>query len=495
MPDIGPPMTWRLELDNQITRGAAEAKASINGVEQAGNKATGSMSVLDNANRKNAAGFRAVGSVAMMAGAGIMSAGIAAQASGGDMATLAPIIIGVGGAMTALGSISMITGPLIKAVGWAHSTAVPQIMAFVAAQWQANAALTALAGATIVGAAIAGLWLLYNAMNSAKNNAAELEKEIKRLNQTADEMKYIQAAADDKLKGLKDTLDKSGNSVKDLKQDYDDLNTAMGKQLDIADKLRHAPLEIADAQQALKDASTDLVKAMQSGDSAEITRARNRRNNAKEALDDALRNKKAVEDEDKANREQIKTLEDKNKVTSSEGLKDKLATAEKTQAEQQEAYNKQLLITEEIENRVKANDFYTKLIEWQKAGVTLTEEDKAAFANGPDYMKSAYSRYSGNYATTTKNPNYLKNIFGMPIEQGTAAYNILTGQGSGSPGDQWRNALLQGSQQQWSALTTPNPNAGGMQSNVPIIIEIKGTVTDRKITLNQHGVSVVGRMA
>jgi len=51
-------------------------------------------------------------------------------------------------------------------------------------------------------------------MNQSKNAAADLEKEIKALTETTGELKYIQTAADEKLKGLKSTLDSSGMQLK-----------------------------------------------------------------------------------------------------------------------------------------------------------------------------------------------------------------------------------------------------------------------------------------
>jgi len=109
----------------------------------------------------------------------------------------------------------------------------------------------------------------------------------------------------------------------------------------------------------------------------------------------------------------------------------------------------------------------------------LSEEDKSAYASGPDWMKSAYGDYSKKYASTTKNPDYLYNVFGPAYEQMRGEYWLPPGENTGQVEEFAKTA---NNNIRWSPANGNEPERWRNAGTFKIIIQ--GTVTDKELAFN-----------
>lgn len=143
MPELGPPMWWRLGLKNTVVADAAGAKESLNQIEQSGNRASGSLNVLDQATGKNARGLKSMGTVATMAGGSLMMMSSSMRDADGNITSLGNSVQAAGYALTGYGMISMMLPPIIRSIGFAHSVIIPAIAGHTVATISNTAATTA----------------------------------------------------------------------------------------------------------------------------------------------------------------------------------------------------------------------------------------------------------------------------------------------------------------------------------------------------------------
>jgi hypothetical protein len=354
-----------ITLHSDIGPGVAKAKSELGQLSQSTTKTTTEFNALDLATKKNASGFKAVGTVSMMAGAGIMSMGMAAQSAGGDIAKLAPVIMALGGSMVAVGTVSQIAGPMIKAVGWAGNTAVPGIIGFTKALWASNAALTALGAATVIGAALVGLYLIYQAFNKAKEGARDLEKEIKDLSNISKDLGYRTSVITEELKTASGEYDIAADAVKGYENRLKDLRAELDKSKEATEDLIDVNLALEGLYLDQKDLAEELIEAYRNGDTSDIERIKYRQKVNKESIRDAENRKKADEDLIK----KTSTIEDT--ITETERaqrawLEEKIALENEVNA----------LKKEELDaNREIAKiNLTSSLLELQKAGGSLTQE-------------------------------------------------------------------------------------------------------------------------
>jgi hypothetical protein len=547
---------YEFRLKNEVPEEAAKADAAM---QQMGVQADASQHKFDTmtlASGKTARGLREMGMSAAMLGAAVGEAG--------------PQFAGISATLMEVGTVTMMVGPWIRSLGFAHREVIPMVEEFIdkmrgktavtiasaaadvvetgatevdaAAQKEASVsyfemteaewdkvvaqeaataatveetlatgalrdAMLVLAGASVIGLVLVGLYELYQITNADKAAAEEYKKETDALSRSISVMQQVVAADSVELKAAtsayeaqKNVVTNLQNADKTLLEEEKAISEVIKDELhytnqltDARDGLKGATLGIKEAQQAVRDAE-------ESGDPLRIERAKLQLEMAKHHKADAAQRVTDLEAEH-ANIEKtgaalaakygttdaastLKAIEDQRVAT-----EDKLADAIDTQ---NKLYETQMKIQKDVdaaEKKAKEAEFMKQLIEWQQQGVKLTKEQLDTFM-GVDYMASALQKVP---VTETRRPD----LMGIGTITGREIWNVLTGQEPTAGMDRFElfggtrmNQLfaqsgLPGQTSLMPALTgyspppaAPAPGAGAGLSPLQVVIQAKNmTIT------------------
>ncbi len=433
-------IVYTVEVDDKSRVGVDRAKKGIDDVGTSAEKTDISLKTLSKETAIFGHALSSLGGTAMIAGSAI----------GGD---LGKGLQSSGMGVAFLGSGLTTTVPALKALATVTTgQVVPAILKAVAALTAQKAALIALGSATVIGIAITGLYLLYQEMEKATSSSKKLEEAIDKLGAELDSLRDVESSLNYQTERARDEFDKSTkkaqdyrDALKDVRREIEDLE---GTEKDLVD----LSLDVESAKLDEKDAINEWKEAAARGDkdvmryAINAATAQRRREKAEEEYAEAQ--KEVAELPKKREREKFLEIE--------------AERAEKQRVKDQEEFNRKKEEEEKITDRIRTKDFQMKLLEWQKAGKGLTQEEYAAFTSkdAPEWMKSAIATMP---KTVMQGPQF-KEAAAYGI-MGTGA-NILPGGSTGLP--YYQKAL-----ESLRTKEVVNPLFKD------IVIHINGTVTDQ----------------
>jgi len=392
-------MYWLLSLKGTFEKDIAAVKAEVEGLKTKIKDTEKDTKKFGDTTATTAKEIRMMGAGIAAAGGALIMVGMAAQAAGGDMAALSKPLIVVGSSMAAIGGITATVFPLMRAyAAFQASQLVMSIKAATVAIWAQHAALTALGAATGIGLAIAGLYLLYKAMEAASAGAKELERHLQMLGHELDDLKQIQASYNDQASRSKDSYNKLTDAVKDYQTAVRDATRDVERLHDIERDLIGLSLDFEEAKLDEAAAIREWQKAVASGgDQEKLTRAAIAAGKASE------RRKKLEEDITNTLKEQSELSTAPDKLSELEAGQ---AAAIKAKADAEKEHLRILEEEEKINERIRIGEFQMYLLRRQEAGLALTKEDMEAFGgvNAPTWMKTALASMP---QTVTQTPDYL----------------------------------------------------------------------------------------
>lgn len=373
---------WQLGLVGTIQDDLAKVKKDVDGFEASTKKGDEAVKGLSGTLKQNAREVQQVGAGIAAAGSALVMAGMAAQNAGGEFEKLSQPLVLIGGGMTALGSATALTTTITK--GFAAFQASEMVMSLRAATagiWAQHTALVALGSATGIGLAVTGLYLFYRATEDATSGAKALERQIKSLNSELDSLKYVQVSQNLVIEKAEEEYSNLADAVKIYDSAIADAARDIERMKEIEEDLLGLSLDLEEAKLDEADAIREWQKAAALGDAEDERRAGIAAGRARLKV-------QGIEDRIKAEQEEAKGLytpEEK------KGLEDDRTKVLNEQNRLQQELNEKKKQEEEIGDRIREKDFQVKLLEWSKAGKSLTQEEYAAFtgAGAPDWMKRA----------------------------------------------------------------------------------------------------------
>jgi hypothetical protein len=313
---------------------------------------------------------------------------------------------GMEGAATAgktLAGTNIYATTMTEALAAAGYSVNPSMIAMAEGEKTATAATLGLAAslrilgaATVIGAVVTGVYLLYEGFNASTKAGKELEDEVKRLNDKSDQLRFLQSAVNEQLKIAEQRYD----SLTDKVQAYNDLiaevNSGRSRALEIDDEIARAnlaaegaALDAAEAREALAkatDKSTEANKMWtkylpkQEEETSENDRKR------------AEYNARVADQRAREAQELVTALEmEKSRLPTEEQLK-ALATNQAKAAEDRVRAEEDLLRIkqeeEAIANQIRTYDLAVKLMDWQEKGLAITQDMRNKWSKVP-WMQAA----------------------------------------------------------------------------------------------------------
>lgn len=263
-------------LKDKLDKGITEAKTQINDLERKTDEATQTNQRFNDSTSKSQLGLIMLGTSALAAGQALNTGATVLtrlNLVSNDTANILRV------AATGIDSVTA------AAVGWTQIKQFASILsgelvrglqAVAVAAATTTGALTLLASATVIGAVIVGALLLYQEFQKAASGARELEREIGRLSDRLEDLKYIQEANNIKFEQARSDTKQYEDSLRDLDDQIKDVIRSQEKRLDIEDQLRHVSLERGDLEIEKQELKRDRAEAAASGDPVAMKRIRQR---------------------------------------------------------------------------------------------------------------------------------------------------------------------------------------------------------------------------
>jgi hypothetical protein len=310
-----------------------------------------------------------------------------------SLVSLAASEMAVGTVSTTMAGETIFAASSMEALAAAGYMVNPSMVAAAEGEMAAAAGATYLAGAlrlltaaSVVGLVVVGGYLLYEIFGKVALRAKELESQIKDLNEELEMMRFVQTAmsstateASDKYNALRDSLTWYDETIKEAKKN-------LGELKDTEDDLIDNSLDLEEAYLNRADAINEWRIAAAKGDAEETERAAIAAARAQRRIDEleekeielTTGKKKGEKEEDKgwATEEGIARLEADRAAVYQDFVD--------AQAKMLESKRDEEIITD----RIRQKDFQMKLLDWEKSGTRISEEDYATFSK-VDWMKAA----------------------------------------------------------------------------------------------------------
>lgn len=438
-------MFWKLGLKGTLTQDVAAAKTQIRGLEGQTNRASGTFGAFEGITKKNTREIKLMGAGVASLGGMLVMAGMSAGQMGEELKGVSQALTITGSAMAAVGMATAAASPIMRAYAIAtgsqmvqglrqavtglvaqatattattaatgeaaiatgmfssemiYAASVEELM--TAANWGNTAslqategaavgatvavsglarAMTLLAAASVIGAVIVGAYLLFEAFNIASSGTKNLEKNIKDLGNAADKLKYIQTSLNTQIKKAQTEFDNSADSVKIYDDAITEANEDLKRHAEITDELKNAGSDLKGLDIDKARAAKDYIDAIKSGDPLEIRAAKYRKEQVRDTIDATNAKIAALKKEDEG-------LYTAKELTQLE--KDRAGVLKQHRDDERTLLDLKKK-EEEVSDRIQTKEFQMKLMEWQKAGIGLTQEEYNAFtgAGAPGWMRKA----------------------------------------------------------------------------------------------------------
>lgn len=389
-------ISWSLRLNNNLSKDLKVVERDIKDFREQVDVTEKQTSSLAGSIKNTARDFSSLGKGLAATGSGFIMAGMVMESLNSDLGELSKNCMVLGAAISGIGSVTMVAMRAIGSLsGFMKSEFIMSIKAVTAALWAQHAALIAIGSATAIGLVIAGMYLLYRAMEDAGRGSKNLEKQIEQLKSELDSLRWVETSISENLTGMRQQYDDLTKTLNEYDRAINVVNRDLERAKQIETDLVDLALDLEEAKLNEIDAIERWQEAMLSGDEAEEKRA------AIEAAR-ASRRVTAIQEKIKDEQEEQKSLK-----TSEDLLKletEKNAELEK-RAKLEAEIEKQRKGEEEVTARIKEKEFTAKLLEWEKEGKALTPEEYAAFTGeyAPEWARKAVG---GIPTTVTRKPMY-----------------------------------------------------------------------------------------
>lgn len=332
-----------------------------------------------------------MGGVAMIAGMSLGDSGLGQglMKAGTGMSMF-------GGMVSTAGSISRVFGVTLQ------GQLIPALKAAGIAAYGALGPIGLLALA--ITGAVAGGYLLYRAFKKAEDGAHDLEQQTKDLNDELSTLNYVQEAYNSKLDDAESAYDGLTDSVKDYDDAIKDARDDLERLKDINDDITGNALDQEEAYLDLQDAIKEWQTAAEENasgvtvdgkikvDDSDVRRA------AINAAQAQERYNKLIKDGNELQEEKTDLGDEESVISRLTKLEEDRATAAQDMIKAEEKVLDLKKQEAKIADEIRSKDFQLKLIEWQKSGVKLTDEERQMFGS-VDWMREAMSKMPETYKT------------------------------------------------------------------------------------------------
>ncbi len=332
---------WNLGIRGTLKQDVAAAERQVDGLGKKTEVVT----------KRNVEQFGKMAMGVAAVGGAMVGAGVAAQSMGGDIANVAPILMGVGGALSSVSMVAMSVKPIMSGLAAVMSNElVAGCRVAISALWATNAALVALGAATVIGAVVVGMYLLYTHFSNAARAAENLKKQVNDLTTQEDFLRVGLAGVNQELKDHEELFNNIQGSVSKYQGALDQVNQRLERSKTINDDITQAEFEYQDALKNRKTAKHD--------DRAEADFIVKK---AKEKVDSLIDEKKNLGD-----------------ITKLEELR--LDFVRKQDESVKSAYNEQVKINKlkeeqkEYDKQIRIMELAGKLLDWSSKGLVPSTE-------------------------------------------------------------------------------------------------------------------------